>query len=252
MFHVEQNRRRPNCFGARGALFHVEPLRLFHETRDRVRAFSLSLRECQRTTPRYRLRAEINNAVIPASCVETSNRLFHVEQSARLLSHSADSDEGISGFLAPTSRNRRSDCGTSTGSRHSHPAIRRTSSRSCPPIQKITWFAAMRSDPAHLRNEANSPSAREHTASRGNSSSPSSSYRLTSTEVFLSPRVRTSSAKNVASFTLESTRNNCNSGRIIFKGTPGKPPPEPTSASRPPFKVIATAAYIDSQKWRSS
>src|SRR5580658_8187502 len=78
-------------------------------------------------------------------------------------------------FLVPTSKYRRSDCGTGIGSRHSQSVPRRAWSRSRPPIHRITCLAATRSEAAQVRKGSNSPTAREHTKSNGVISSPSSS-----------------------------------------------------------------------------
>src|SRR5260370_28161369 len=45
------------------------------------------------------------------------------------------------GFLAPTKRSRRKECGTWIGSPQSHPEIFSISGRSRAPIQRITCFA---------------------------------------------------------------------------------------------------------------
>src|SRR5580692_6133588 len=66
-------------------------------------------------------------------------------------------------FLAPTSRNLRSEFGIAIGSCHSQSVDFRTSSKSRPPTQRTTLPAATRSDPAQLRNDSNSPNAREQT-----------------------------------------------------------------------------------------
>src|SRR5258706_1074688 len=150
--------------------------------------------------------------------------------------------------LEPTNRKRCKECGIDTGSRQPHPRIFLISSTSRPPVHKTTWLAATRSDPAQFRNLSNSPNALEQTKFTGVISSPSSSYRLTSTRVSVIASSRTTSAKKVAFFTLDSIKKTCNSGQITFNAKPGNPPPDPTSASRPPCSGTATAAYIDSQK----
>jgi len=151
-------------------------------------------------------------------------------------------------FRDPTSKYRRKDWGTAIGSRHSQSVRRCAWSKSRPPIHKITCLAAIRSEAAQARNGSKSPRAREQTKSRGATSSPSSSYRLTSTRVSGSSMFQSTSAKNVAFFMFDSTRNMFRFGRMILSGMPGKPAPEPTSASRPFSTGTATAAYILSQK----
>src|SRR5713226_4487423 len=174
--------------------------------------------------------------------------VFHVEQSER--SQHTPGHEGkhlsfvsrgtlwgtsvsIYACRSPTKRNRCKERGIEIGSFHNHPLIFFISSTSRPLTQRIACPAATRSEWAQPRNLSNSPNAREQTKSSGATSSPSSSYWLTSTRVSVRPSSRTTSARNVAFLTFDSIKNTWSCGRAIFTAKPGKPPPDPTSASRP-------------------
>ncbi|GEM_PF-6495139 len=151
-------------------------------------------------------------------------------------------------FFVPTKMYLCSDCGIGIGSFHSHNLDLRASSRSRPPIHSATCFALTCGEAAHSKKRPNSPTALEQTVSSGATSSPSSSYRLMSTRVSLSPNSRATSARKVPFLIFDSTSTNSNSGRAILSGTPGNPAPEPMSASRPLSTGIAPAPNMDSQK----
>jgi hypothetical protein len=136
------------------------------------------------------------------------------------------------------------------GSCQVHPSTARTSGRSRPPTHRAARFALKRFDAAHCRNVWNPPTAREHTKSSGASSSPNSSYRLIRTRAFTTSISRMTSARKVPFFAFDSTTKISSSGAKILIGNPGKPAPEPMSASRPFRKGMVGTAYIDSQKCR--
>src|SRR5580692_5935484 len=96
--------------------------------------------------------------IVPRGTETASNRLRSTPSEA-LEGRYADN----CGFLVPTKRNRRSEFGIAIGSCQSQSADFRTSSKSRPPTQRITFPAATRSDPAQFKNDSNSPSAREQT-----------------------------------------------------------------------------------------
>src|ERR1700682_6762402 len=81
----------------------------------------------------------------------------------------------------PSTITRRSDFGTSAGAPHVHPSIFFTSSRSLVPSHKITCVAPTLADAAHLRNALKSPRDPANRKSTGAISSPTSSYRPTTT-----------------------------------------------------------------------
>ena len=152
-------------------------------------------------------------------------RMFHVERFPR------DGYFGRSG--EPTRRNRFCDAGIWIGSRQDHCKLPEIRAASSPPTQR-TSFPDSASEPVdHDRRFSNAPTARAVTKSNLAGSIRTSSIRDRVTVTLERARDRMTSDRNVDFFKFDSISSTKSSGESIARGIPGKPAPEPTSASRP-------------------
>jgi len=166
----------------------------------------------------------------------TEGRMFHVEHCAHLRD--------------PTRITRRSLFGTDIGERH---AIEESLCN----LTASSWPSHRTSSPldaklfcAHSMRSRYPPRARAVMKSKSRPESPRSSNRLRTTSTPSRFNSRRHSERKEAFFAFDSISTKSREGTRIFKGSPGNPGPEPTSASRP-FRIGRTeAANILSPKWK--
>src|SRR6185437_1891628 len=152
------------------------------------------------------------------------------------------------GAAVPNRTKRRDEPGIFIGDYQFHSFSARTTSTSPSPKKSTSLPLANNLSRDQLIRRACFPIALEQIKSNG-SKPLTSSMRLRRTVTFERSSRRATSDKNAAFFAFASIRVVRSFGIAMARGKPGKPAPEPTSASRPSRIFNAEATTRLSPKW---
>src|SRR5579883_2050130 len=144
----------------------------------------------------------------------------------------------------------RRDSGILTGSSHCHSLFLETALESSIPSHNSTWPVSLSVNLAHWSKCVWSPIAREQMRSKKFCSVEKFSYLVRAISTWESFSASLTSLRKAHFFVFGSIKVTSKSSEMILSGSPGKPAPVPTSASRPRCVGSREDTKMLSPKWR--